>query len=423
MSAGICIMNRNAIAMAADSAVTIGNRVAIHNSANKLFSLSKIAPVGVIIYANASFMGVPFEIIIKEYKKYIGDKTFKTLKEYLFDFINYLEHNAQLFHFDCNEEAYIMNVFENLMHGLNNYFKYKIDEISKAKGSKLSERELLETAKEAIKQTESFINNQELITNASFLEYICNKYKSKFIDYLRADKKFDWIADEQKRDISEKACKIFDSKFDRNGYVGLAIAGYGESEIYPSLIHIHLSGYINKSIRYYIFEEAYISEDRNTSVIPLAQTDVMQTFLFGINDQLLGDLAQEIPKQITDSLQKMDDSLFALNKKNDVLNQLVKDSNNILEHIIKTSTEYFMTPIYESVASLPIEELGLLAESMINITSIRRKVAIDSNIGTVGGPIDVSIISKGDGFIWLKRKHYFDKNFNPQFFYSHYAKN
>lgn len=55
MSAGICIMNRNAIAMAADSAVTVGDHVAIHNSANKLFSLSKVAPVGAIIYANGAF--------------------------------------------------------------------------------------------------------------------------------------------------------------------------------------------------------------------------------------------------------------------------------------------------------------------------------------------------------------------------------
>ena len=81
-----------------------------------------------------------------------------------------------------------------------------------------------------------------------------------------------------------------------------------------------------------------------------------------------------------------------------------------------------MHPIIQSVASLPIEELALLAESMINITSLRRKVAIDRNIGTVGGPIDVSIISKGDGFIWLKRKHYFDRKYNPQYFYSHFDK-
>ena len=58
-------MNKNAIALAADSAVTIGKHLAIHNSANKLFALSKIEPVGVIIYSNADFMGIPVEIILK----------------------------------------------------------------------------------------------------------------------------------------------------------------------------------------------------------------------------------------------------------------------------------------------------------------------------------------------------------------------
>ena len=77
-------------------------------------------------------------------------------------------------------------------------------------------------------------------------------------------------------------------------------------------------------------------------------------------------------------------------------------------------------PITQSISSLPIEELALLAESMINITSLRRKVALDNNIGTVGGPIDVAIITKSDGFIWIKRKHYFKQEYNPQYYYSHY---
>ena len=89
MSAGICIMNRNAIAMAADSAVTVGDHVAIHNSANKLFSLSRVAPVGLIIYANAALMTVPVEIIVKQYKKQLRDKVFPHLEDYVNDFLQY----------------------------------------------------------------------------------------------------------------------------------------------------------------------------------------------------------------------------------------------------------------------------------------------------------------------------------------------
>jgi hypothetical protein len=28
----------------------------------------------------------------------------------------------------------------------------------------------------------------------------------------------------------------------------------------------------------------------------------------------------------------------------------------------------------------------------------------------------VAVISKNDGFIWIKRKHYFDPKLNPRFF-------
>lgn len=33
---------------------------------------------------------------------------------------------------------------------------------------------------------------------------------------------------------------------------------------------------------------------------------------------------------------------------------------------------------------------------------------------TVGGPIDVAVITRGDGFIWIRRKHYFEPSLNPR---------
>ncbi len=421
MSAGICIMNRNAIAMAADSAVTIGNHIAIHNSANKLFSLSKVAPIGAIIYADSVFLGVPIEIIIKEYKKYIGTKSFSTLKEYFNIFISYLETNIHLYRLDINEKPYVTNVFISIISVLLDNYTDLYNE--KIKSDSLSNEEKINIAIEALNATKQYIDSQEMNTDISFVEYIKQKYKSLFIQILKNEEKFNWLTDEQVEDLSNYACNIFDKKYDRSAYVGLAIAGYGDNEIYPSLIHVHLYGYINRKIRYSIIEEISITEQYPSSVIPLAQVDVMQTFLFGINDHFLGYLANEIPKQIEDSLNKMNDSFFASGGKKSILGQMKSVTGKILQHMQTTAFKNYLSPILESVATLPIEELGLLAESLINITSIRRKVAFDRNIGTVGGPIDVSIVSKGDGFIWLKRKHYFDRKFNPQYFYSHYMQN
>lgn len=72
------------------------------------------------------------------------------------------------------------------------------------------------------------------------------------------------------------------------------------------------------------------------------------------------------------------------------------------------------------VAGLPKEELASMAEALVSLTSLRRKVSF--GLETVGGPVDVAVISKGDGFIWIKRKHYFDPALNPQFIKNYFRK-
>ena len=82
MTAEIAIMNKTAVALAADSAVTIEQEKGqkIFNTVNKLFALSKYHPVGVTIYGSANFMDVLWESIIKIYRAKLGKQSFPTLK-------------------------------------------------------------------------------------------------------------------------------------------------------------------------------------------------------------------------------------------------------------------------------------------------------------------------------------------------------
>ena len=85
MTAEVAILNKLAIALAADCAVTvqtIKGQAKVYNSANKLFALSRTQPVGIMIYGNAEFMGVPWETIIKECRRCLGEEAFPTIGEY-----------------------------------------------------------------------------------------------------------------------------------------------------------------------------------------------------------------------------------------------------------------------------------------------------------------------------------------------------
>lgn len=68
----------------------------IYNT-NKLFTLSKYHPVGVMVYGSAEFMGVPWETIIKRYRAGLGPHGFAGLEQYATDFFNFVERNRILF--------------------------------------------------------------------------------------------------------------------------------------------------------------------------------------------------------------------------------------------------------------------------------------------------------------------------------------
>lgn len=60
------------------------------------------------------------------------------------------------------------------------------------------------------------------------------------------------------------------------------------------------------------------------------------------------------------------------------------------------------------------EEFVIIVEFFVELILLCRK--IDFDVCSVVGLVDVVIVFKGDGFVWWKRKYYFDVNFNLDFF-------
>jgi hypothetical protein len=49
--------------------------------------------------------------------------------------------------------------------------------------------------------------------------------------------------------------------------------------------------------------------------------------------------------------------------------------------------------------------MAALAESLIDLTGFHRILTFQQE--GVGGPVDVAVISKNDGFVWLNRKSWY----------------
>lgn len=72
-----------------------------------------------------------------------------------------------------------------------------------------------------------------------------------------------------------------------------------------------------------------------------------------------------------------------------------------------------MRPLMGAVAQLSKEDLAEMAESLVYLTYLKRRFTMDEE--SVGGPVDIAVITKGDGFVWIKRKHYFSPELNQSF--------
>ena len=80
----------------------------------------------------------------------------------------------------------------------------------------------------------------------------------------------------------------------------------------------------------------------------------------------------------------------------------------------------YTEPLLQTVISLDKEDMANMAESFISLTSLVRRMQPGEE--TVGGPVDVAVISKGDGFVWINRKHYFKPELNAPFFQNYLKK-
>jgi hypothetical protein len=76
MTAEIAIINKSAVALAADSAVTISTgtkREKIFNTEDKLFELCNTVPIGIMIYNGMSFAGSPIQVLIRRFRTAYDD--------------------------------------------------------------------------------------------------------------------------------------------------------------------------------------------------------------------------------------------------------------------------------------------------------------------------------------------------------------
>lgn len=423
MTAIVGLMNKHAVALAADSAVTVstahGRKVL--NCANKIFNISKYEPVGVMIYNNSSLMGTPWDLIIKMFRQNLKATPYDTLNEYIIAFLDYIA-SKNYFNSDAEQRRYLLKIIDNFVqtlyekaHGL-----YKLKFRDKESPDELRNEFFL-----LLQQEEKFFIKQkrckgfETYTLDELKKYLGDGLLSihtkleKTIGIPLGDDFINLLNDVLFLSIVHENTKT-------NSYTGLVFSGYGTEEMYPSLISLIIRFAFDGKIVISSCQTTQISNKNPSAVCPFAQTDVMMSILAGIASPIHIVVNETFNKVITGYNDKIIDQLKNAKVDLNIVDSIKKGvpldvfRNSFEKRILKFIDDEYITKLKETVAYLDIEDLSNMAESLISITGLNRRMTSEEE--SVGGPVDVAVISKVDGFIWMKRKHYFDKNLNQQFF-------
>lgn len=429
MTAEIAILNRFAVAVAADSAATAGSGDGpskVFPGANKIFSLGRNSDaISVMVYGSAAHMGIPWETIIKVFRRRLKDTRLPTVEAYADWFANNLLNSPELVLPDTEAE-HISGTIGFVFNKIKNTATNMYDDLVQLGKTPTTFAEFRRIVGDIITATQTQmiggaplrgVDATKTAEVSEAIKPIVDAAIAEEFPYLDATKGPDAVTIQALEDIALSAF-IREQGQSQLPVAGVVFCGFGERQIVPDLFEYQSHGSL-RGVQHWIQRRTVSLATGAPQIVPFAQRQEVDSFFTGAHPEfdmqvlrMLDALKGQLVPAIASALGPTNTSLVA-----PVSQAVVTAFTHSQEAAITELREFrqrtFVKPIAQVVAHLPKDELAQMAETLVSLTSFRRRMSWDME--TVGGPVDVAVITKGDGLVWVKRKHYFPAELNPKF--------
>lgn len=432
MTAEVAVLNKHGVALAADSAVTVNGPygLKIYNTVNKLFTLSKFYPVGIMVYSSAEVMGYPVETVIKHFReKHLGDGELGTIEEYAQRLQQFLETDDVIFS-NSDRRNQVLRVADKILKGASQELNSRVRTVLEDQTVSASLDHVIESSRqELLSELESLVQNWKDLhgVDQTFRSWLLSDLKGDLLDIIRAnlfdnEVQLSTSAEDQALHLTinlllmEPSASAVNIGWFHTGETGFVVAGFGEEEFLPRLHFFEFVYSYHGVTRKFIGHRVSIGDGENdmaASIVPFAQTEMIRSFIDGRSYAFDELVASSVTRYFEQTLTNVRERPGG-----DIVVPLIESLkqgllDTLSDDLARWTYETQLKPTLRTVAALPKAELAVLAEALVNLTIHKRRASPDAE--TVGPPTDVAVISKGDGFIWIKRKHYFEPELNPHF--------
>ena len=422
MTSQIAVFNLECVAVASDSVLTIANgrQQRTLSSSEKVFDLGPAHRVVVLGSGEARFMSVPWSLLLQEWSSRLA-QPLDRLSDYAADLVAWLGEQEDLFPEDVQEDY-----FSWLVH---DYFSAVRRHIIEA----LAERDLEdapwdsldvqrcvdEIVEEHIDRLRSLPERPDCdeVSDAFFVSgrqgVVAQAFDRMFHDLPRTVRSDDWIRLHIPALILGRH-----ERFSRDSVI--AFVGYGNADLYPGNQAVEFQGLINRRVRCRVREATQVTPCNSSLISSFAQADAINTFLDAYHVDFLDRAHRTLDAILDEHLNEDDDPSehdpvgAALDESEDdaeddefveverPLTARERAHRRLQDDFDQLSWERFVSPMLATVDSLPRADMARMAEALVGIQALR--AASGGAQPTVGGPIDVAVISRAHGVQWLRRK-------------------
>jgi len=421
MTCEIIVANRLGIALAADSAVTFsgsnGNTYA--SGANKIFQLASSEPVAIMIYNGASLNTIPWEILIKAYRRKLGKDSFDTLSEYRDDLLGFLnDQDNPAIHSE------VRKVDAKAAYGVCGGFLYNLIQEKApdifdpttpghtwlpAYNAVSAEIDADLAATDVLPCLEAADLTLALVEEKIGLSLQISSFVAHKVPHLVGVIDPDKLAAQAIETAFKHGSEILESR-----YTGLVIAGFGNSDYLPSFLSLHCHGFVGRRVLWKAEAQGDINHGITASLIQgFARQTMIETFTLGASPEIWQSIGSAFRKHAAQACFNAAQNANVAVTAVDVLKAVDDVADAFNQQWTYTTIEAHLQPLRAIVAGLALEELAELAENLVMLESLKEKVT--SRTQSVGGPIDLAVITKEEGLVWIKRKHYFDPSLNLRY--------
>jgi hypothetical protein len=415
MTSEIAVMNQRAVALAADSAVTLidGGTVVVRNDQRKLYNLAEGHAIGLMFFGVADVMGHPWDQLIEHYQKKVKPKHLAHVGDYAASFTSMLDNLPEFFPRERGGEEYrrlLASVFRYIFQ-----LAQFLSDSAEEDDARQSDLAILDSAVERVWRDYQFREDGSPRADLpcfpqGFGAKVAKDYAPQ-IDELIAYGFASFGASKQTlQRLREIAVFCVVKDLFLEDVSGLVFAGFGAEDRYPVVTTLYVSAIVGGIAKRAVTSQDAIDGETRSKIRVFADSEVTNAFIRGIDFNLerrlyggfrmmMHGLVDQVIGAFPAAEAATRESVRA-RFQNDFVPRYFDSFRRMM---LDYQQQAFINPVLRVMEIASKKELADTARELVGLNIFKKRISAQKE--TVGGAVDVAVISRDAGFQWSSRQN------------------